>query len=164
MLQGDTIAAVATAPGEGGVAIIRISGPEAAKVLRGCFCGREDPVRLPRRMVYGRFMRGKETVDLGLAVYMPAPGSFTGEDTAELHCHGGQASTQRVLEAALEAGARMAQRGERLETIGAQISRTTLANWIIYCSENYFQPMYDYFDRELLKRSYAMADETRSES
>ena len=44
---------------------------------------------------------------------------------------------------------------------GAQISRTTLANWIIYCSKNYFQPMYDYFHRELLKRSFAMADETR---
>lgn len=44
---------------------------------------------------------------------------------------------------------------------GAQISRTTLANWTIYCSQNYFQPMYDYFHRELLKRSFAMADETR---
>lgn len=44
---------------------------------------------------------------------------------------------------------------------GAQISRTTLANWIIDCSRNYFQPMYDYFHRELLKRSFAMADETR---
>ena len=44
---------------------------------------------------------------------------------------------------------------------GVQISRTTLANWIIYCSQNYFQPMYDYFHRELLKRNFAMADETR---
>lgn len=44
---------------------------------------------------------------------------------------------------------------------GAQISRTTLANWIIYCSQHYFQPVYDYFHRELLKRSFAMADETR---
>ncbi len=44
---------------------------------------------------------------------------------------------------------------------GAKISRTTLANWIIYCAQNYFQPMYDYFHRELLKRSFAMADETR---
>lgn len=44
---------------------------------------------------------------------------------------------------------------------GVQISRTTLANWIIYCSQNYFQPIYDYFHRELLKRSFAMADETR---
>ena len=112
MFQADTIAAVATAPGEGGVAIIRISGPKAADVLRGCFRGGEDPVQAPRKMVYGRFLRKKETVDLGLAVYMPGPASFTGEDTAELHCHGGQASTRRVLEAALEAGARMAQRGE----------------------------------------------------
>lgn len=44
---------------------------------------------------------------------------------------------------------------------GAQISRTILANWIIYCSQNYFQPMYDYFHRKLLKRGFAMADETR---
>ncbi|MFR1758928.1 MAG: tRNA uridine-5-carboxymethylaminomethyl(34) synthesis GTPase MnmE, partial [Christensenellaceae bacterium] len=86
MLQGDTIAAVATAPGEGGVAVIRISGPDAARVLQGCFRGREDPLSSPRRMAYGRFVRGTETVDLGLAVYMPGPGSFTGEDTAELHC------------------------------------------------------------------------------
>lgn len=43
---------------------------------------------------------------------------------------------------------------------GVQISRTTLANWIIYCSKNYFQPMYDYFHRELMKRSFAIADET----
>ena len=47
---------------------------------------------------------------------------------------------------------------------GVQISRTTLANWIIYCSKNYFQPMYDYFHRELLKRSFVMADETRRSS
>ncbi len=47
---------------------------------------------------------------------------------------------------------------------GAQISRTTLANWIIYCSRNYFQPMYDYFHRELLKRSFAMADELCEDS
>ena len=46
---------------------------------------------------------------------------------------------------------------------GAQISRTTLANWIIYCSQNYFQLMYDYFHRELLKRNFAMADETRGQ-
>ena len=51
--------------------------------------------------------------------------------------------------------------GKGLKQYGAQISRTTLANWIIYCSKNYFQPMYDYFHRELLKRSFAMADETR---
>lgn len=44
---------------------------------------------------------------------------------------------------------------------GVEISRTTLANWIIYCSEKYFQPMYDYFHRELLKQSFAMADEIR---
>ena len=51
--------------------------------------------------------------------------------------------------------------GEGLETVWAQISRTTLANWIITVHRNYFQPMYDYFHRELLKRSFAMADETR---
>lgn len=51
--------------------------------------------------------------------------------------------------------------GEGLETVWTKISRTTLANWIIYCSQNYFQPMYDYFHRELLKRSFAMADETQ---
>ena len=53
------------------------------------------------------------------------------------------------------------RQGKDWKQYGAQISRTTLANWIIYCSKNYFQPMYDYFHRELLKRSFAMADETR---
>ena len=51
--------------------------------------------------------------------------------------------------------------GEGLETVWGQFSRTTLANCIIYCSQNYFQPMYDNFQRELLKHSFAMVDETR---
>ena len=111
-MRGDTIAAQATAPGEAGVAVIRISGPDAARVLSGCFRGRRSPVKHPRELVYGRILLDGETVDLGMAVYLPAPGSYTGEDSAELQCHGGQAVTARVLEAALRSGARMARRGE----------------------------------------------------
>jgi len=111
-VRGDTIAAQATAPGEAGVAVIRISGPDAASVLGKCFRGHRSPVKHPRELAYGRILLNGETVDLGMAVFLPAPGSYTGEDSAELQCHGGQAVTARVLEAALSAGARMAQRGE----------------------------------------------------
>jgi tRNA modification GTPase len=112
MFSQDTIAAVATAPGEGGIAVVRISGPGAAGVLAACFKARKNPADDPLRMVYGSFVLDGRTVDMGYGVFMAGPATFTGEDTAELYCHGGSAVTALVLEAALSAGARMAQRGE----------------------------------------------------
>ena len=111
----DTIAAVSTPPGKGGVALIRISGPAALQVVAGCFVCRSGlPVdRLPpRRATYGSVLLHGEEIDDALLTLFPAPHSYTGEDTAEISCHGGLLITRRVLEAVLLCGARMAEPGE----------------------------------------------------
>ena len=115
----DTVAAVSTPPGRGGVALIRISGPDAAGIGRRIFfpAGAAHPDERPRTAVYGRIRRPGgaapgEYIDTGLAVFFRAPGSFTGEDTLEITCHGGILVTRAVLAAALAAGARQAERGE----------------------------------------------------
>lgn len=105
-----TIAAPATAPGAAGVAIIRISGPEALQVLKGCFSRAGEYA--PRRMYYGGVLLRGGQVDRGLAVYFKAPASYTGEDMAEIHCHGGQETVRAAMEAALAAGAVPAEPGE----------------------------------------------------
>jgi len=105
-----TIAAISTPPGEGGVAVIRISGERAVAIAGTVF---SSPLAgRPREMVYGRILHGGEIVDRGLAVIFPAPRSYTGEDMAEIHCHGGIVVSARVLEAVLEAGATAAAPGE----------------------------------------------------
>ena len=113
MMKNDTIAAIATPPGTGGVAIVRISGPEAEKTLRSAFQrGDKKTEWKSHEFVYGHIVRGGETVDEGMAVLMRASRSYTREDVAELHCHGGETVTRMTLEAALAAGARPAQPGE----------------------------------------------------
>ncbi len=110
MRETATIAAPATAPGQAGVAIIRVSGPNALAVLQGCFFHRG---RLePRRMVYGTVTLAGEPVDRALAVFFQAPKSYTGEDMAEIHCHGGQETVRAVLQAVMAAGAIAAEPGE----------------------------------------------------
>jgi tRNA modification GTPase len=109
-LSVPTIAAPATAPGQAGIAVIRISGPESLQVLRGCFSHAGDYE--PRRMYYGNVLMGGEAVDQALAVYFKAPRSYTGEDMAELQCHGGQEAVRAVLQAAFAAGAVPAAPGE----------------------------------------------------
>ena len=110
-----TIAAVATAPGFGGVGIVRLSGPDSKAVLENVF--RPGNPRFggfrPWTLHYGRVVdQGDETLDEALAVFMPGPKSFTGEDVAELHCHGGPAILQAVLEAVFLQGVRLARPGE----------------------------------------------------
>ncbi len=119
MILDDTIAAVSTPPGKGGVAMIRISGRDAVTVADRVFRPRGAALsaREPRRAVWGEIIAteadGSETViDDGVAVFYRAPHSYTGEDTVELCCHGGVLMTQTVLEAVLCAGARMAGPGE----------------------------------------------------
>ena len=110
----DTIAALATPAGAGGIAVIRISGPDAEAVLRACFrrSGGETEW-ISHRMVYGHAVNaGGEMLDEAMAVLMRAPRSYTREDVAELHCHGGEFSVRRVLEAVFAAGARPAGPGE----------------------------------------------------
>lgn len=108
----NTIAAVATPPGSGGISIIRVSGLEALAIA-GRVCpafARKTPA--PLTMVYGSFLRNGVPVDKGYCVYMPPQRSYTGEDTVEFHCHGGRIVTSMVLQAVLEAGCRVAAPGE----------------------------------------------------
>ena len=106
---GDTIAAIATPPGRGGVAIVRVSGPSVAEIAQ-CVLGR---VPAPRIATHTRFldMTGA-VIDDGIALRFIAPRSFTGEDVLELHGHGGVIVSRMVLERVCELGARPARAGE----------------------------------------------------
>lgn len=111
----DTIAAISTPRGKGGVALIRISGPEAAAVGDRIFRPKNKKalsVHAEREAVFGEIISGAAVIDTGLAVLFRAPRSFTGEDTVEVSCHGGVLVTAAVLGAALSAGARQAEAGE----------------------------------------------------
>ena len=112
----DTIAAISTPYGKGGVAMIRISGEEALTVAEKIFTpigGGTLKDRPIGKMTYGEIhMPQGESVDDGMAVYFHGPHSFTGEDTVEITCHGGVLATRSVLEAVLCAGARQAEAGE----------------------------------------------------
>ena len=111
----DTVAAISTPFGVGGVAMIRISGAEALSIASRAFV----PLSLgslteaePCRAYYGKIMSDGVQIDDGVCVYYRAPHSFTGEDTVEITCHGGILVTQRVFEAVLSSGARAAGAGE----------------------------------------------------
>ena len=109
-MQNDTIAAIATAPGTGAIAVIRVSGPQAARVVQECTGGR---VLQPRLASLVRVRDAREcVVDECVATFFAGPASFTGEDTVELSCHGGMLVTRRVLERVLACGARPAEPGE----------------------------------------------------
>lgn len=107
----DTIAAIATAPGAAALAVVRVSGPQAAQVVMKA-CARENDFE-PRRatLVKVRDAQGR-VLDECVVTVFAAPHSFTGEDVAELCCHGGMLVTRRVLERLLECGARPAEPGE----------------------------------------------------
>lgn len=109
----DTVAALSTPRGKGGVAVIRISGANTRDVLARVFRAKKNPAEHPRSAIFGQIVdeRG-EALDEGLALYFPAPASFTGEDVAEISCHGGALLTETVLSAVLAAGARHARAGE----------------------------------------------------
>ena len=114
-MKNDTIAAIATAPGTGGISIIRLSGPEAEKILQKVFVPEGRTSGHPfesHRMMYGRLRDGRETVDECMAVLMRAPKSYTREDVAEIHLHGGDYVVHRGLEILLREGARLAEAGE----------------------------------------------------
>ena len=105
----DTIAAIATAPGRGGIGVVRVSGASLSE-LATALCG---SVPVPRKAVFARFLDADGvTLDEGIALYFPAPASFTGEDVLELQGHGGPVVMQMLLERCLELGARLAEPGE----------------------------------------------------
>lgn len=106
----DTIAAVATAPGVGGVAVVRLSGDDALRIARSVFKIKGECE--PRRLYYGYIERGKERIDDGFMLYMRGPRSFTGEDVVEFHCHGGLLIVEKLLTALYASGARAADAGE----------------------------------------------------
>jgi len=109
---GETIAAVATPPGEGGVAIIRISGKKALELGDKVFSGPVFSYHT-HTVHYGQILNeAGERVDDVLLLLMLGKRSYTGEDTVEIHCHGGSLITRRVLEVVLKAGARAARPGE----------------------------------------------------
>lgn len=109
---GETIAAIATPPGEGGVAIIRISGHQALDIAAKVFSGPVHDYR-SHTAHFGYVHNAKgEHLDDVLLLVMLGSRSYTGETTVEIHCHGGSLITRRVLEAVLEAGARAALAGE----------------------------------------------------
>lgn len=111
----DTIAAIATAPGAGGVAIVRLSGVDAFRISASLFRARAgDGLRESRRVYVGKLVDPESgaIVDEVLAFGMRGPNSYTGEDVVEIHCHGGSVVSRRVLECVCRGGARPAEPGE----------------------------------------------------
>jgi tRNA modification GTPase len=113
VLVEDTIAAISTPPGEGAIAVIRISGSQASAIVKRLFTRKDGGVRSVERMLhFGCFRDEEDRLDEGMAVVFRAPRSYTGEDMAEFHCHGGVLVASRILAAVLRAGARAAGPGE----------------------------------------------------
>ncbi len=128
MRQG-TIAAISTPPGKGGVAIIRMSGNGAFEIADRVFVPRSGKAIAdypPRTQIYGYVIYNEEKIDDGLLTRFPAPGSYTGEDTVEIACHGGVLITRTVLESLFAAGAVPAEAGEftRRAFIAGKLSLT----------------------------------------
>ncbi len=115
MIQADTIAAIATPPGTGGIGIIRASGPDAERIGRVLFKPRKAvPFFSSHRLYHGEIIcpATGRILDEVLIAFLRAPHSFTGEDTLEIHCHGGPLILEEVLQAVLRAGSRPAEPGE----------------------------------------------------
>ena len=105
----DAIAAIATAQGRGGVGVVRISGRGIAALANGIL----GKLPAPRHATYGNFLdENGDALDRGIALYFPAPHSYTGDDVLELQGHGGPAVLQLLLQRCLDLGARLAQPGE----------------------------------------------------
>ena len=111
----DTICAISTPLGPGGIGIIRLSGPKSLEILRSIFQPiKKDCPYHSHRLYYGFIVDKKndEIIDEALCVYMKAPKTYTKEDVVEIQCHSGPAVLSRVLQACLEQGARLAEPGE----------------------------------------------------
>ena len=115
MFIDDTIAAIATAPGEGGIGIIRISGEKSLQVANEVFrsvTGKKIEEYNTRTLIYGHILDGEKTIDEVLVAYMKGPNSYTTEDVIEINCHGGFISVKKILELVLSKDVRLADQGE----------------------------------------------------
>ncbi len=111
--MNDTIAAIATAPGEGAIALLRLSGRDAIRVAEILFHGKVKPQLMEtQRHYFGKIIHAGELLDEVLLTLFRAPHSYTGEDLVEISCHGGSMITACLLEALLSSGARLARPGE----------------------------------------------------
>jgi len=114
-MDKELIAAIASPPGRGAISVIRMSGKNCFEVLDRVFiakCGKEAALRPARKMMMGKLFRGERLLDEGMCTTFPSPGSYTGEESAELYCHGGRVVTGEVLSALMEVGCRLAKGGE----------------------------------------------------
>lgn len=116
MINQDTICAVSTAPGAGGIAVIRVSGPEAIAICNTIFvprtAGKDLLSQKAYTLRYGSIRRGEELIDEVLIALFRAPHSFTGEDTVEITCHGSVYIQQQIMQLLIESGCRSALPGE----------------------------------------------------
>ncbi|OPJ55451.1 tRNA uridine-5-carboxymethylaminomethyl(34) synthesis GTPase MnmE [Alkalithermobacter paradoxus] len=115
MYIDDTIAAIATSPGEGGIGIVRISGDKSLEISNEIFksiSGKKIEEYNTRTLVYGHIFEGDKIIDEVLVAYMKGPYSYTREDIIEINCHGGFLSVKKILELVLRKGARIAEPGE----------------------------------------------------
>ena len=112
-MREDTIAAIATAAGEGGIGIVRISGENALDILKKIFEPASKSIK-NRMLSYGHIINPEngKIIDEVMSVYMKGPHSYTAEDVVEIQCHGSSVSLRKILELALKNGARLAERGE----------------------------------------------------
>ena len=115
MFIDDTIAAIATAPGEGGIGIIRISGEKSLQVAQSIFKSKSGKMIKDynaRTLIYGTVVDNEKVIDEVLVAYMKGPNSYTAEDVIEINCHGGFISVKKILELILSKGVRLAEAGE----------------------------------------------------
>ena len=115
MFIDDTIAAIATAPGEGGIGIIRISGEKSLQVAQSIFKSKSGKMIKDyntRTLIYGNIVDGEKVIDEVLLAYMKGPNSYTAEDVIEINCHGGFISVKKILELILSKDVRLADAGE----------------------------------------------------
>ena len=108
----DTIVALATAPGIGAIAVIRISGPKAIEIVNGLFDRKDLTIQKSHTIHVGLIKEGNEVLDEVVVSLFKNPKSYTGEDVIELSCHGSTYIQQRIIEAITERGARLAKPGE----------------------------------------------------
>src|SRR5262245_19976818 len=115
MLSEDTISAISTPPGRGGIGVVRLSGPGSLEIAASIFRSQSGaPIGEPNRAQFGRVIDpgNNEVIDEAVLTHFKVPHSHTGEDVVEISCHGSPIILGRVLQLAVERGARVAEPGE----------------------------------------------------